>query len=279
MTFFQPHRWTTDHDHFFGPFTYARERKYKTFGIVIASGDHEIHARTRLRVNLFGHTFITCLPPIIHPDRKKVYPGAAWDAATVARLGRDWYYDVSRREYGFSLSGDGFLQVFLGRQTHDSSTTQSWSYFLPFKQWRHIRRSLYNLDGTLFVTLHENPKWNNQAYAANEKLTDLCPTVDFDFLDFDKEEIIATTRIEEREWHYGVGWWKWLSWFTRPTVSRSLDIRFSKETGERKGSWKGGTTGHSIAMQPGELHEDAFKRYCAEHEMEFLANIQDEPTK
>lgn len=37
----------------------------------------------------------------------------------------------------------------------------------------------------------------------------------------------------------------------------------------RKGSWKGGTIGHSIEMPPGELHADAFRRYCAEHNMTF----------
>ena len=41
------------------------------------------------------------------------------------------------------------------------------------------------------------------------------------------------------------------------------------ETGKRKGSWKGGTIGHSIGMEPGELHESAFRRYCTEHNMVF----------
>lgn len=53
-------------------------------------------------------------------------------------------------------------------------------------------------------------------------------------------------------------------------LRRSLDIRFSGETGHRKGSWKGGTVGHSINMLPGELHEAAFHRYCTEHEMTFI---------
>lgn len=37
------------------------------------------------------------------------------------------------------------------------------------------------------------------------------------------------------------GWFKWLSWFGRPKIRRSLDIQFSSETGPEKGSWKGGT--------------------------------------
>jgi len=90
------------------------------------------------------------------------------------------------------------------------------------------------------------------------------------FRDFDGEELTATTHISEHEWHFGEGQFKWLSLFRRPKISRSLDISFSGETGRRKGSWKGGTTGHSIEMLPGELHYAAFQRYCAEHQMTFI---------
>jgi hypothetical protein len=84
----------------------------------------------------------------------------------------------------------------------------------------------------------------------------------------------AKTRIEEREWRYGRGWFKWLSWFRQPKVWRALDIDFSGETGEEKGSWKGGTMGTSIGMLPGELHESAFRRYCAEHNMTFIGSAE-----
>ena len=43
-----------------------------------------------------------------------------------------------------------------------------------------------------------------------------------------------------------------------------------KETGSKKGSWKGGTIGHGIDMLPGELHEGAFRRYCLAHKMKFI---------
>lgn len=35
--------------------------------------------------------------------------------------------------------------------------------------------------------------------------------------------------------------------------------------------WKGGTTGHAINMLSGELHEAAFRRYCAENNMTFVS--------
>lgn len=89
-----------------------------------------------------------------------------------------------------------------------------------------------------------------------------CPAVHFGFEDFDGDMRIATCRIEEREWHKGTGWFKWLKWFSRAKIRRDLDLRFDYEIGPEKGSWKGGTTGHGIDMLPGDFPINAFKRYC-----------------
>jgi hypothetical protein len=223
-----------------------------------------------IRLSGFGHTLICQLPAIIQPWRIKVKP-RSWDAATIARLGRDWYHDVHRREFGFSLSGTGMvdgcvaLHLHYGPQTHDSRTTKSKCWFLPWTQWRHVRHSLYGLNGEFFTTIPEKGTWTD-----HRDLVAGCPTRTLSFLDFDGEALTARTRIEEREWRHGKGWFKWLSWFRNPKIQRSLDIKFSGETGDRKGSWKGGTVGHSISMLPGELHESAFRRYCGEHSMTFM---------
>lgn len=267
----KPIRWG-DNDHYFGPCTYARGMEYSPLAVVLRSGgDNENYAGCSMRLSGFGHTFIVALPPIIRPWREKVTV-SSWNAEMTARLGRDWYWNVDRREYGFSYS-DGFLQVFLGRQTNDSSTTQSWAKFLPWTQWRHVRRSFYGLEGNHFATLSDSGVsalidiglWEREK--AMEVAT---PTVTFLIFDFDGELVSVETRMEEREWRFGTGWFKWLSIFRSPRVSRSLDLEFSKEVGERKGSWKGGTLGHSIEMLPGELHEAAFKRYCSLHNMTFI---------
>lgn len=257
-------RWS-DNDHYCGPLTWAWSDTYKHWAMVLKSrGDDENGNGCSLRLNLRKLTLILALPAIIRPWQEKVYPN--WDAETIKRLGRDWYWNVDERAYGFSLN-DGFLTIYYGRAggaCADSSIQQQWSYFLPWRQWRHVRHSLYGLEGEHFWT---EPKAGvagklGTGWEAYRAAKDACPVVKFSFRDFDDQELIATTRIEEREWWFGTGWFKWLSLFRRPKISRSLDLDFSGETGPEKGSWKGGTVGTSIDMLPGELHESAFRRYC-----------------
>lgn len=272
-----PIRWAGEADRYLGPFTYVRERSgYRTLAVVLGSGDNDDYPGCRLRLSAFGRTLIIALPALIRPWREKVYPGSAWDDATVARLGRDWYWNVHEREFGFTLA-EGHLSVKLGRQTHDGSTTQSWGYFLPWTQWRHVRHSWYGLRGEHVADMPHRRTFagisieEHRAYwAEQEQIEALVPTATFAFLDYDGEQLTAATRINEREWRRGTGWFRWLSLIWPKNVRRSLDIRFSGETGKRKGSWKGGTIGTGIDMLPCELHASAFRRYCNENGMTFV---------
>lgn len=253
----RPMRWG-DNDKYFWIFTLSKNSKgYNPIAFELESvGEGR---RAKLRISLFGYTVLAPLPNIIPPWRERhdyVHDGIA-----------KFYYDVFSREYGFSYE-NGFLRFSYGPQTHDSSTTASKGYFLPWTQWRHVRESLYDLKGECYCDL---PDYRGlRAYAPREALKNSCPSVTFSFKDYDGEELTARTRIEEREWLRGEGWFKWLSAFYRPKIRRALDISFSGETGREKGSWKGGTIGSGIDMLPGELHEAAFKRYCAEHQMQFI---------
>lgn len=269
MRNYKARRWG-DNDKYWGPFTYSHSPGYRTLAVSLKSMEDEDEGSfSTIRLSAFGHSFIATLPPIIRPYRTKVTP--QWDAQTIERLGRDWYWDVDEREFGFSYS-DGYLSMHFGRQTHDSSTTKQKGWFAPWTQWRHVRRSFYGLEGEHVATLPDTGKSyrdDPDRWERERVIEDATPTVAFGFADFDGEQLTATTKIEEREWRFGTGKFKWLSLFRRPKISRSLDIKFSGETGKRKGSWKGGTIGHSIEMRPGELHEAAFRRYCAEHNMTF----------
>ncbi len=264
-------RWGND-DRYFGPLTFARDgRNYRPLAVVLESGCED-YPGASFRLSGFGFTAILALPQwVLMPYREKVYP-KSWDEETVKRLGRDWYWAIDRRVYGFSLS-EGFLDISLGRQTMDSSTEQRWGRFLPWTQWRHVRHSFYGLRGEHVATLPDTGKsylGDRGRWQRERAIADQTPTLSFEFDDFDGERIRATTKIEEREWHFGTGWFKWLSLFRSPKISRSLDIRFSSEVGKRKGSWKGGTLGHGIEMLHGELHEAAFKRYCDQNDLIFV---------
>jgi hypothetical protein len=238
------------------------------FAAMLTSADDD-GRRCRFRLSVLGVSVLVALPNwALRPERKKVFP-AGWDEATIQRLGRNWYWDITPREIGFYVS-DGHFVIHYGRQTHDSSTEQSWSCFLPWTQWRHVRHSLYGIDGALFADLPEM-RWGTPGYEERRRLIEACQTAAFAFKDFDGEALTVTTKIEEREWLLGTGWCKWLAMFARPKVRRSLDLQFSGETGKRKGSWKGGTLGHGIEMLPGELHESAFRRYCAAFATQFSA--------
>jgi hypothetical protein len=261
-------RWG-DNDHRMGPFLFARDRKYKHLALILSSGgDEDDEGGCFLRFSCYGVTMIVSLPHIIKPHVSWVDLSHA-DWATPVRDGRKGYTQTDERVYGFSYS-EGFLQLKLGRSTGDSTTDRSKGYFLPWTQWRFTRHSMYDTAGNHFWTEPRRKKGEPYDHAAIWAARDTCPTLSFDFKDYDGEQLVATTKIEEREWEFGEGYFKWMSLFRRPMIRRSLDIQFSGETGRGKGSWKGGTVGHSVDMKKGELHEAAFRRYCAEHNMTFV---------
>ena len=251
----------TDHDRKFGPLTVARAG-WNPWRVVYSSGGDEDAdvADNHLTVYAFGYVARLAMPNLLQPYRVK-HIAHTWDAATVERMGRNWYYETFPREYGFSLH-EGFLQLFLGRQTHSSESTQSWATHLPWTQWRHVRFSLYDEKGDHFWTQRDKRRDGLKRFEARREAEERCPSVSFELEDFDGERIEVKTQIHEREWRFGEGWFKWLSLFRRPKVVRSLDLAFSAEVGPEKGSWKGGLIGTSINMLPGELHEAAFRRYC-----------------
>lgn len=256
-------RWG-DNDRHFGPFTWGpASSTWKPVGIVLDSGDEEDTAHLRLYLH-FGVLIIET-PGLLTPFRRWVDTSRyEW-----AKPGSG-YWDMHHKCYGIQCS-EGFLQVFKGPQTHDSSTTKSWSTHLPWTQWRFIRISMYDTAGAHFWTQldSERGKGINSFDAQHQAKQDV-PKVAFRFIDYDGAEIIATTHIEEREWKRGEKWCKWLSLFYRPLIRRSLAIDYSAEVGPRKGSWKGGTMGTGINMLPGELHDDAFIRHCVKEGLTYM---------
>lgn len=263
----------TDHDKTFGPVTFGPTGHWRALGLCAESGDDE---NSGCSLMLYARRWVIrlALPQIVPPYRERIH--ADWDAATVARLGRDWYWHVDSRQFGFLLS-DGYLSLFYGRQSDDSSTERRRGWFLPWTQWRFVRHSFFGLDGEHLRTDRESSSFEvrrAQSEAQTEFRELMLPKAHFEFVDFDGAHITASAYIEEREWRFGTGLFRWLSLFRRPKVRRSLDIWFSAEVGPKKGSWKGGMRGHGIEMLPDELHEAAFRRYCAEHDLRFVGPIE-----
>lgn len=255
----------TDDEKRIGPLRWG-STSWRPWRITLEShGGDEGYKWNTLTIYLFGIAASLYLPRIIQPQRRKVQ-AVYWNTETIERMGRDWYWDEEPRCYGFCLS-DGHFMLYYGIQPGDSSHDQDWGCFLPWTQWRFVRFSLYQPDGTHFYTQFERGRRKrtgldvfNEQHEAENKVG----KVAFTIRDFDGEMIVATTHIQEREWLFGDKWCSWLSWFRRPKIVRSLDIQFSSEVGREKGSWKGGTIGHSIEMLPGEIPSQAFHRYCAQ---------------
>ena len=70
------------------------------------------------------------------------------------------------------------------------------------------------------------------------------------------QDTMATVKIEEREWR--PRWFKWTKLFAK--VNTTIAVEFDDEMGNRRGSWKGGTTGCSYTMLPGETPYATLKR-------------------
>ena len=257
----------TTNDKNIGPITIAKWSKQ--FSAYVSSGNDE-HPQAYLLLTAFGLALRVPIWSKILPLWKERWVECNWDAETVKRLGRTGYWATHERRFGFALSNMGngydFFQLFYGPSTHDSSTTKCWSKFIPWKQWRNVRHSLYTPKGEHFFT---ELKWNPNNGDKSKSMfvffdqKEKCPSVSFGFEDYDGEFIVAKCLIEEMEWRRGEGWFKWLGFIFKPKIKRSLDISFDREVGPEKGSYKGGTIGHGIGMNDGESPQQAFERYCS----------------
>ena len=260
----------TDDDRNFGPLTIG-PTSWKAWRFVLSSGGTKEHYN-HVTIYIFGWVARLKLPPLIKQYKKWInLSGKSW-------ANSPGYLEVFPNEYGFSLS-DGFLQIFYGPQTHSSETTKDWCCQLPWTDWTHRRKSYYDTDGKLLKSFHES---GFQGYYEQKQFEKSMPKSSFEIQDHDGELIKCNTFIIEQEWTKGAKRFQWLRFFTKPKIVRCLDIEFEKEVGVDKGSWKGGLMGTSIQLNPGELHEEALKRYCAKihngkngkYELKFLKKIE-----
>lgn len=254
----------TDNDCRMGPLTWGRSG-WNPWRLVFSTGGGvDDHPRNHLTCYAFRRVWRLDLPTRFGPERRWVPTGHySWAESPDAG-----YWDVHAREFGFCLN-DGHLSIYFGPQTGDSTTEKNWGCFLPWTQWRYIRHSLFTPQGEHYWTEWTRPRGFKfrDHWDAKQAAMKTCPTVAFEFDDHDGKRIRAICRVEEREWRFGEGWFRWLSLFRQPRINRVLDLEFSSEVGPEKGSWKGGVLGTSTRILPGETPEDAFRRYCDEEHL------------
>lgn len=237
--FFRTFRWSDDQKVWWR-FLYAPSAHGTGFEIRNRGGEYydentdvrHFHYATYLHLHAFNRTLLIALPWI------KVPTGHTFEVTWTV-------YDAISAKYG-------------DREIY-------WT--VPWSNMRFHAQYFYDLDRKLIKTIPGGTsfsvRWDFQESAA-------LPKRSYDLKDYDGEDVVATCYIEGRHWKRGIRWCKWMSWFCKDLHSTSLDIRFSKETGERKGSWKGGTIGHSIEMLPNETPDQAMARYCTENKMTYV---------
>lgn len=248
-------------------------RNHREYGIEISTGfgDHDNRYNT-LHIKFMKHSLWFQIPQFIKP--KKVWMDMS-DRGFVTDMEPKGYWNYIRRDYGI-FTFDGSLHIHYGIQpgcwskNDPENSDHTFVWFIPWRNRRFIRKSYYDVISQKHLkTFYESDRIKARkdgfsSWEEEHKYEDSYKHMVATFNDFDGEEIKAKCRIEEMEWRWGTGYFKWLSWFTKPFIRRTLRINFDKETGYEKGSWKGGTIGHGIDMMPGESAQSAFNRYAAE---------------
>lgn len=180
-----------------------------------------------LYIGLRGLQFTVEFPSTWHEHRK----GTVWVSLGVlyGHCSFPWpwaykdHWQCSGPVFGFQFHAD-MLWIKYGNPTgsRDSPCLTIW---MPWT-WKHIRHSVLGEKEThpyVYVLKSGATQWR-----------------------------AATIRPEQREWR------RW--WLPMRRVSTYIDVEFNAEVGERTGSWKGGVTGCSYEMQPGETPAETLYR-------------------
>ena len=255
----------TNNDKHFGPVTYGKTT-FNPIRMTISSaddidesiGDSRTKKKCSLIVYLFGYVYRIYLPNIIKPFRIKTI--ANWNEETVKRLGRNWYYEYFKKEYGFSIH-DGFLQLFYGIQSDDDFKvkSESKSWFFPWRHNRLVEYTIYTENNDIHFTVKNNKGVNFDEYY-DRKIS--APATFFTIKDHDEEIVTAKVIKIKRVYKKGDKKFKWISWFTKTIIDICIEVEFNKEVGLEKGSWKGGMVGTSMKVLEHENIELAMIRFC-----------------
>ncbi len=205
------------------------------------------------------------MPLLVKPYKEKVSLKGICSEEELKKRGQDFFYNEYPREYGFAFSEDALL-VYYGAKTNDSRTDKTACFFLPWKQWRYIGTTYYDSKGEVQCRYDDASNKGKDRWKLKDEVRAKVEKVCFEVKDVDGTVVRVITYMEQMEHRFGDGYFKWLSLFRKPMLSKRIDIEFLSTVGLNKGEWKGGLMGTSCNVLPGELHEDTFKRWIFEED-------------
>ena len=138
---------------------------------------------------------------------------------------------------------------------HGNGTNKNYSIYMPW-QWSWVRTSQMLRDGSWEHEKRGESKnfWDTDKWG--DALWSKTYPYKYELNSGKIQERMATITISEREWR-----WHWFKWLPFPRkVSRTLDVEFNEEVGERTGSWKGGVLGCGYELKPNEAPLTCLRR-------------------
>lgn len=242
---------------FFQKFKYS-VRKEKTSGFMLYyvsehDEDRPYRNNNQLYLQIFGHLVIFTLPAFVKPQFQEV----------------DGTREYFARRYGFRYSGSNVVLYYGVQDDYDHKCVKEKrkSFFLPWKQCRTTKLQLRTMDDQVYYD-HPVEPGNYHLFTAEEKKV---PTVNYAVSDYDGMPMTMRCYVELNEIHRGRDGFEWVGFFYPKKVEKSLRIKFDKEAGTQKGSWKGGSYGASVMISDGETPLQALDRFLknpSEHNRE-----------
>lgn len=162
-----------------------------------------------------------------------------------------WTDECDPPKWGLAIHNNT-VWIYRGGKGNMKGGGKWWTWNIPFITMDWVRTSILLKDDTWE---HET-KGNHKSFYKDE-WKEKQKSWTYDYTDkYDGEVIPTTIYVDEREWR--PKWLKWTKLFAK--TRRGIDVHFSKECGERKGSWKGGTLGCGYELLSNETPLDCLKR-------------------
>lgn len=140
---------------------------------------------------------------------------------------------------------DGAVNFHWGR--HSKTLT------FPWRNWRHLSHDVRRADGSWVPFVGS---WEVRQDGRDGKEPDGRQTQTFPYRYVTRrgqiQDVDATIHVERRRWK--------LRYLPIYRVRHCIDVAFSEEVGDERGSWKGGTVGCGYDLRPDETARECLKR-------------------